>query len=111
MKPVTCIINYDDNSIQLYNGDTLPIEDCITNDDNADELYIKDDLHYAYFEDKNNFYDYDEDYCEWIQIDLSNDNDRHEIKNTTSLDVADILKPFKFLQLITIKNGSATICE
>ena len=61
MKPVICIINYDDNSIQLYNGDTLPIDDCISNDDNADELYIRDDLHYAYFEDKDNSDEYDTD--------------------------------------------------
>lgn len=114
MKPVICIINYDDNSIQLFNGDTLPINDCITNDENVNKLYIRDDLHYVYFEDMNNSDDYDEDddnYCEWIQIDLSKDNDKHEIKNPTSSDVANILKPFKFLQLITIKNGSATICE
>ena len=110
MKPATCIINYDDNSIQLFNGDTLPIDDCITNGENDDELYIRDDLHYAYFEDKDNEYDYD-DYREWIQIDLPNDNDIHEIMKDTSSDVADILKPFKFLNLITIRNGSATICE
>lgn len=114
MKPVICIINYDDNSIQLFNGDTLPIDDCISNDDNGDELYIRNDLHYAYFEDKDNSGDYDEDddgYYEWIQIDLPNDNDKHEIMKDTSSDVANILKSFKFLKLITIRNGSATICE
>lgn len=114
MKPATCIINYDDNSIQLFNGDTLLINDCILNNDNFDELYIRDGLHYAYFEDKDNSDEYDEDdddYCEWIQINLPNDNDRHEIMKDTSSDVADILKHFKFLKLITIKNGRATICE
>lgn len=114
MKPVTCIINYDDNSIQLFNGDTLPVDDCISNDENSDELYIRDDLHHAYFEDKDNSDDYDEDdddYCEWIQIDLPNDNNIHEIIKDTSSDVADILKSFKFIHLITIRNGSATICE
>lgn len=114
MKPVICIINYDDNSIQLFNGDTLPIDYCILNDENSDELYIRDELHYAYFEDKDNSDDYDEDeygYCEWIQIDLPNDNDIHEIIEYTSSDVADILKSFKFIHLITIIDGSATICE
>jgi hypothetical protein len=114
MKPVTCIINYDDNTIQLYNGDTLPVDDCLTNDDNPDELYMRDDISCAYFEDKDNSDDYDtddDDYCEWIQIDLPCDNDRHKIQNYTSSDVIDILKPFKFLQLITIRNGRATICE
>lgn len=114
MKPATCIINYDDNSIQLYNGDTLPVDDCLINDDNDDEMYLRDDFTKAYFENKDNSDEYDtddDDYCEWIQIDLSNDNEKHGIVNYTSSDVADILKPFKFLQLITIKKGRATICE
>ena len=110
MKPATCIINYDDNSIQLFNGDTLPIDNCITNDENSDELYIRDDYSSAFFDNRDNSDDYD-DYCEWIQIDLPSDNKKHMIYNYTSSDVADILKPFKFLKLITIRNGSATICE
>ena len=114
MKPVICIINFDDKTIQLYNGDTLPIDDCLTNNDNGDELYPRDDCNCVYFEDKDNSDEYDtddDDYCEWIQIDLPCDNKKHNIQNYTSSDVIDILKPFKFLQLITIKNGRATICE
>lgn len=114
MKPATCIINYDDNFIQLYNGGTLPIDACLTNNDNGDELYLRDDITEAYFEDKDNSDEYDtddDDYCEWIQIDLPYENCICKIVNDTSSDVVDILKPFKFLQLITIKNGRATICE
>jgi hypothetical protein len=114
MRPVTCIINFDDNSIQLFNVDALPIDDCLSNELDGDELYFRDDISYAYFEDKDNSDEYDtddDDYCEWIQIDLPCDMDKHRIQNYTSLDVIDILKPFKFLQLITIKKGRATICE
>lgn len=114
MQPVICIIDYDEDTIQLFNSDTLPVDDCLTNVDNGDELYIRDDLHCAFFEDKDNSDEYEEDddeYYKWIYIELPCDNDRHDIQNYTDEDVHTILSRFKFLKLITIENGRATICE